>query len=285
MYGLLVVQQIIAATTNFVAKFANNGADAFTIVFLRGCITVAVFALWFAPQYKRLPRLQREDIPLILVLGFLNIPCNQVLFITGLKYTTPPNAALAYALVPAFTLAITVLLFKQPTTWIKVLGIALALTGTALVLFERGIDIRSEFFLGNMLELGAAFSWAWFSLIGKRLSERYGALYSTALAMFAGMLWYAPVFPFLPTTIPLAAVDSTTLLFAAYLGIITSVLGYFLWYYALSRIPASNVVVFSNLQPVFVTIMAIFLFGTYPSPLFLLGGACVLAGVVVTQRG
>ena len=284
MYALLVLQQMIAAATHFAAKFANQGAEPFTIVFVRGAMTVCAFALWFAPQWKTLPRLERRDIPLLLILGALNIPCNQVLFVTGLKYTIPPNAALAYALVPAFVLLIMVFLYKEKTTWQKILGIAIALAGTFTVLFERGIDVRSDFFLGNMLELCASFSWAWYSILGKRLATKYGALYATALTMASGMLWYAPIYPFLPATTPLLALNTATLLNITFLAIITSVFGYFLWYYALSHIPASNVAVFANLQPVMVTVFSVLVLSTQLSLLFVVGGVCVIVGVVITQR-
>lgn len=285
IYTVLLVQQIIAASTHFIAKFATLGADPFTIVFLRGSMTLGFVVVWFAPQWKNLPRLERKDLPLLALLGLLNIPCNQVLFVSGLRYTTPPNASLAYALVPAFVLAIMVLFFKEKATLMKFLGIGIALSGAILILFERGVDIRSEFFCGNMLELSAALSWAWYSILGKRLAVKYGALYATSLTMISGMCWYIPIYALLPNTTPFAEINLMTLLYAGYLGIVVSIVGYFLWYFALTRLPASNVAVFSNLQSVMVTITAAVIFGQLPSTLFLIGGACVIAGVIITQRG
>ena len=284
VYGVMVIQQLIAASTHFIAKFANEGADPFTIVFLRGVMCVMAFAVILFWQRKSLRAIDREDWKLILLLGALNIPLNQVLFVSGLRFTVPANAALAYALVPAFVLVFSVLFFGEKTTVRKTIGIAIAFLGTILVLFERGIDLTSDFFLGNILELAAAISWAWYSLLGQRLAQKYGAIYATGLTMISGMAWYSLIFPFLPTTTPLMGISSMTLFYTAYLGLLVSVLGYWLWYYALARIPASNVAVFSNLQPVLVTIATVIVFGTSPSLLFFLGGILVLAGVLLTQR-
>lgn len=285
MYGLLLVQQAIAASTHFIAKYANQSADPFTIVFVRGVITVTVFAFILLPQRKQLRRIEREDWLRIGLLGLLNIPCNQLLFVAGLRYTIPPNAALAYALVPAFVLLFSVLFFGEKTTLRKTLGVALAFAGTLVVIFERGLDFTSSFFLGNVMELCAAISWAWYSLLGQRLALKYGAIYATGITMISGMAWYSLIFPWLPTSAPLTAISGTTLFYAAYLGIMASVVGYWLWYLALARIPASNVAVFSNLQPVLVTIFTIVLFGTLPSAMFFIGGGLVLLGVLLTQRG
>ena len=284
IYGVMILQQIIGTSTHFVAKFANQAADPFTIVFVRGCIAVVAFACILLPQRKSLRAIDREDWKLIALLGFLNIPCNQLLFVAGLRYTTPANAALAYALVPAFVLVLSAVFFGEKTTMMKITGILLAFSGTLLVLFERGIDLTSTLFLGNMLELCAAISWAWFSLLGQRLALKYGAIFATGLTMISGMAWYSCVFPFLPTSTPLLEISGLTLLYGAYLGLIISVLGYWLWYYALSRTPASNVAVFSNLQPVLATIFTIVFFGIFPSPFFFVGGALVLLGVLLTQR-
>ncbi|MCU0425594.1 MAG: DMT family transporter [Candidatus Kapabacteria bacterium] len=285
MYGVLLVQQSIAASTHFIAKYANQGADPFTIVFVRGVITVVAFAVILFLQRKQLRPVEREDWRLIVFLGLLNIPCNQLLFVAGLRYTIPPNAALAYALVPAFVLLFSVMFFGEKTTIAKTLGVALAFAGTLVVIFERGLDFTSTFFLGNMMELCAAVSWAWYSLLGRKLALKYGASFATGLTMIVGMAWYSVIFPFLPTTAPLLAMDGMTLMYAGYLALISSVLGYWLWYVVLARIPASNAAVFSNLQPVMVTVFSVLVLGTNPSAVFFVGGALVLVGVLLTQRG
>ena len=69
-----------------------------------------------------------------------------------------------------------------------------------------------------------------------------------------------------------------------YLGIVTSVISYLLWYFALSRLVASKVAVFSNLQPVFTAVAALVLLGEPIHRELVAGGALVLAGVRLTQR-
>jgi drug/metabolite transporter (DMT)-like permease len=69
-----------------------------------------------------------------------------------------------------------------------------------------------------------------------------------------------------------------------YLGVITSGVGYGLWYYALSRMEASRVSVFNNLQPVLTSVLSFFIFGTVPTFMFVVGGAIAIAGVIVTQQ-
>jgi drug/metabolite transporter (DMT)-like permease len=69
------------------------------------------------------------------------------------------------------------------------------------------------------------------------------------------------------------------------LGVITSGLGYALWYFALTKMEASKLAVFNNIQPVLTTVMAYFLFNTLPSEFFIFGAIIAIIGVVITQLG
>jgi drug/metabolite transporter (DMT)-like permease len=64
-----------------------------------------------------------------------------------------------------------------------------------------------------------------------------------------------------------------------------SVAAYMIFYYALSKISASRVIAFSYLQPVLATILAILFLGERLTPYLLVGGALVLVGVALAERG
>ena len=68
----------------------------------------------------------------------------------------------------------------------------------------------------------------------------------------------------------------------AYLALLTSVVSYLLWYWALGRTDASKVAVFSNLQPVATAVAAWLVLGEHIGWEVAVGGALVLAGVAST---
>jgi drug/metabolite transporter (DMT)-like permease len=70
-----------------------------------------------------------------------------------------------------------------------------------------------------------------------------------------------------------------------YLALVTSVLSYLLWYYALGRVEAGKVALFTNLQPILTTALAVLLLGQDVTVPFLLGGAIAITGVVIAQFG
>ena len=70
-----------------------------------------------------------------------------------------------------------------------------------------------------------------------------------------------------------------------YLAVITSVFSYFLWYFALGRAEAGKVALFTNLQPILTTVLAVVLLGQEITMPFVLGGVIALAGVIIAQYG
>lgn len=289
IYFLLFIQQLISSSTHLVADDISEKLHPIHVVLIRGMFTCLAFALWFVIRRGTWKRVSRADLPLILVLGFLNISINQILFIWGVKFTTAPNASLAYALTPVFVVFIARIFYKQSVSFVKWIGVITAIAGAVIVLNERGIAVQADQSVGNVMVLCASISWAVYTFYSSRLIERYGAVQAIALTFFSGLLLYVPVWLAIPAQSPLVdvvtAAGASSIWFQLfYLGVITSGVGYGLWYIALSKLPSSNVAVFNNLQPVLTSVLALLLFGLEPSSAYLIGGVLALLGVVVTQR-
>lgn len=284
-YLPLILQQLIASSTHIVAKNAVTNIDPFVAVLWRAIFSCLLFAVWIYIKRASFVPIEKKDIGRILILGFINIPLNQLAFFKGLSYTTPANTALLYALTPTFVFILTAFTKHEKPTLSRFMGIAIAFAGVIiLVLFEKGLSLNPEHVLGNVLVLSASFSWAIFTTFGRPLVLKYGAINMTAMAMFAGLITYLPFYAVVPTYTALSDITMPSWLSIAYLGWITSGLGYTLWYIALAKIPASRVAVFNNMQPIVTTLFAMVFFGIMPTPLFILGGLIVLTGVVITQR-
>jgi drug/metabolite transporter (DMT)-like permease len=90
---------------------------------------------------------------------------------------------------------------------------------------------------------------------------KYGAVFTTAISFFIGLLLYIPAYLIIPTVADIGAVSVSTATSSwwiqiLYLGVITSGVGYGLWYYALGRLESGRVAVFDNLQPILTTVLA-----------------------------
>ena len=285
MYLLIILQQIISSTTHIVAKSVLFDVPAPLLLLIRASIASLTFLVFIAIRKIKLFKVEKKDIPLFCILAILNIPVNQYLFFLSLKHTSPPNVALAYALSPAFVLIIGGIFLKEIVTKIKLTGIVIALLGVLFILFEKGIDLKSDNFLGNILALLAALAWALYTIIGKKFVNKYGAVYTTAIAMFFGLIFYLPVFLLSDHNFAISLITKIDWIQIIYLGVVTSGIAYVLWYMALKKLDAAKVSVFNNLQPILTTIMAIIFFNHQLTIPFVLGGLFTLLGVFITQKG
>jgi drug/metabolite transporter (DMT)-like permease len=282
---LIIVQQLIASLTHIIAKSITNDIIPTTVLFIRASIAASVFIIWILIKKSYIIKIKPKDYLKLLLLGFINIPINQFLFLESIKRTTPPNVSLAYALSPVFVFIIAYFYLKEKITVKKAIGITIALLGAIVLLSEKGFNFSSESMKGDILALIASLSWAFYTIFGKNLTRRYGAIYITGLTMIIGFILYIPIFLMMPVQFEGIQISTVNWLQLLYLGAFSSAVGYAIWYYALSKIDASKLSVFNNLQPALTALLAFLFFGTAITEYFVIGGTLILAGVFVTQRG
>jgi drug/metabolite transporter (DMT)-like permease len=252
-----------------------------TVILWRFLVSGALFVplLLFTPGPKLPPRSEWRR---VLLLGFLAGPVNQVLFFTGLSRSTAAHAALLYALTPMGVYVLSLLRgHERPTTRASV-GISTALIGVVVLLFGRGLAHARGSLEGDLLILAAVCAWVVYTTEGRPFATSHGPIRATAWSMVAATLLMLPSALF---THPGRALEASPAAMAsiAYLGVLTSVVAYLLWSYALSKLPASRVAIFSNLQPPVTAIAAWALFDEPLHWALAVGGGLVLVGVRLTQ--
>jgi drug/metabolite transporter (DMT)-like permease len=285
MYFLIFLQQLLASFTHIIAKDLTFTESPVVITFFRAAMACSVYIIYIIIYRKKLRMIEKKDIGMLFLIGLLNIPLNQFLFMTSISYTSPPNVALAYALTPVFVYIIATVFFDEIRTKLRTLGIFIAFSGTFIVLFEKGFDLASDHFFGDMLVLLASLAFALYLILIKDISRKYGALYSNGISMITGFILFIPVFMLWPIEYKIVEITTTEWLQIAYLGIVMSGFAYAIWFIALKRIASSKIAVFNNLQPVFTTILSILIFQHELTVQFVIGGMIIIAGVILTQRG
>ncbi|HEY6952224.1 MAG TPA: EamA family transporter [Bacteroidota bacterium] len=282
VYVVIVIQTFLGGATHIVAKSVTNDVDAVTLTFLRTIVSGIGLALLLRVRSSNL-RVARSDWKRLSLLGLLGTG-NQLLYMYGIHFTTAANGALLYATTPVIVLVFSRMFLGEHITPKKTAGIVLAFAGVSLVIFERGVSMASEHTYGNIIVLTAVLAWGLFTIFGKTMVIKYGALQSTSLAAFLGGTMLLPFGVVSAAHFDFSRLTSIDWIGILYLGIGTSVVSYVLWYYALRRIEASRLAVFSNGQPIVAALLsAIFLHYTVTGS-FLIGGTVTVAGVILTQR-
>lgn len=282
VYAALFVQVLISAGTYLCGKRAMEELPPLTVVIWRFLLSGSVFCLLllFSPGPLLPPRSEWRR---VFLLGLLAGPLNQVLFFYGLAHSTAAHAALLYALTPLGVFLSSIARGRERASSRAVLGILTALTGVVVLLLGRGLASARGSLVGDLLILGAVCAWVVYTTEGKPFAAAHGTVRSTAWSMVAAALLLLPVAPFAMQPTRVLAASPWALGSIAYLAVLTSVVAYLIWYYALSRVPASHVAIFSNLQPVATALAAWLLLDESLHGELLVGGILVILGVRVTQ--
>jgi drug/metabolite transporter (DMT)-like permease len=281
----MLLHSVLSAGTFLAAKRALAELSPFEIALLRFSLAGAFHA---ALQRWSGVRIARRDLLALAGLGVLAIPVNQGLFLYGMSLTTPGHGALLYALAPVFVFLIARWRLGERATALKLGGVALAFAGVVVVLAGRGavgLDVAGRGLAGDVLILVAVVAWSVFAVAAKPYAERYGVLASTGVAIAAGSAAYLPLGLALSDLSAFGRASPGAWSSVLYLALLQSVAAYLLYAWALRRSEASRVAIWSNTQPVLAAALAWALHGERVTATFALGGAMVIAGVVLTERG
>jgi drug/metabolite transporter (DMT)-like permease len=267
-----------------VAKRVLQEIDPLAVAAVRALTGLLVFGavllLLDGPAGLAWPRLRRA-----LPLGLLGIFANQILFIEGLKRTSPAHSSILVALLPVYVLILSVAAGQERASSRKILGVGVALAGVVVVAAEKGLSLASGTMAGDLLTIGAGLSFAGYTVAGRPLLRELGPLRATALSFVGGGAGILAVA--LPRSLhqPWRSPSPTALWGLAYVALVSTVLAYLLYYFAVDRLDPSKVAVFTYLQPLLAAAVAYFAAGDRVTGHLVVGGALILLGVVLAERG
>jgi drug/metabolite transporter (DMT)-like permease len=282
---VMLLHSALSAGTYLAAKRALGELSPFELALARFSFAAIVYAGLLAWRWKPV---SRRDLVAFALLGLVAVPLNQGLFLFGLSRTTPGHAALLYAMTPIFVFVLALLRREERSSPWKVIGIGVAFAGAAIVLVARGQlsgqPGADRALQGDLLVLLAVVAWAVYVVWGKPYAERLGVVMTTGLTVVSGTLLYLPAGLALSRASSFQALSRAGWWSLFYLVVLTSVVSYLLYYWALKREDASRVAIWSNTQPVLTALLAWAVQGDPLTPSFVAGGVLVILGVVMTQQ-
>jgi len=221
----------------------------------------------------------------LLLLGLFGVTLNQVFFVVGLSRTSVAHAAILIGLTPIQVLIIARLRGQERITPRKAVGMAIALAGVAVLTAFHPPGGAGATWTGDFVVLLAGLSFALFTVFGKEVTQRYSTVTMNTYAYVGGAVALLPLTLWEAARQPLAHTSAGAWLAAIYMALFPSVIAYLIYYHALAQMSASRVSAFSYLQPVFASIMGVVISGEHLGAPVIAGGAVILAGVYLAERG
>jgi len=129
--------------------------------------------LWLVHPILTSDRLDKKDIPYLLLCSLFGVSINQLCFFKGLELTSPLHASLIMITTPIIVLIASFLILKSKIRLTQVVGILIGLVGATILIWSAsgGDDIASV--EGDFFIFINAASYALYLVVAKRMLEKY----------------------------------------------------------------------------------------------------------------
>ncbi len=268
----------------FFTKQGLEVLDTFRLMAFRFSLAALVISLLVLLKVIPL-NLRGKDFGPLLATALLQ-PILYFLFETfGVSLSTTSQAGMMIALIPIFVTVASAVFLKEKPTWGQLACIILSVSGVVFIILQQGMGGEQLSWLGPLVLLGAVLSATGFNLLSRRSAGRFTPFEITFVMMWVGAIAFNMIALYVHTTAGnlghyfAGITDGRVLLALLYLGIVSSVVAFFLINYTLSQIPASQSAVFANLTTV-ISIAAGVLFRNEPFFWYhAMGATMILLGV------
>ena len=251
----MVTVQFLFASLTIAAKFVLPGIPPSGIVFCRITGAALAFVVIKAVTVRE-EVTDRRDLLTLAGLALVGVVLNQLFFLEGVKRTTAINANILITTIPAFTLAIAIVLRRERASAAKVAGILCAAAGALYLIGLDRLRLDPATSFGNALIVCNTSLYAIYLVLSKRLLERYHPVTVVTYVFLFGALFIAPFGVAALRDVQFATQPPAVLIGLAYIVVFPSILAYYLSVWALRRTESSLVAMYVYLQPLMTAIGA-----------------------------
>jgi drug/metabolite transporter (DMT)-like permease len=280
----LAVMFLLWSFNYLAGKIALRHLPPFTLAAFRIDLAALVILPFYVLHRNRAP-IQARDLWALSYLGFFLV-INQVFFTVGLAYTTSGHSSMILATGPIIVLLFARALRLEALTTGKILGMVIAFTGVAILATEEGLNLRhSATLAGDLLTLLGTTSFSVYAVLGKKFARQYDSVTMNTFNLLAGTLLLLPLSIHQAAHLDWGSVGWAGWTGLVYMAAISSVAAYTLFYWVLRYMDASRVAAVNYLQPLGAILVAAAFLGEMPTRNLMLGGALILLGVYLAERG
>ena len=261
-----------------------EGVDATTLLTLRMLIAFPLYVLilWWALRRTRVqqPSITMKDPIAILVLGFMGYYLASFLDFEGLKHISAQLERLTLFTYPLMVAFLSWIIFSEKITSRVWLSLLFTYLGVMFLFSYEASTESSSVTLGIILVALAALSFSFYIIFSRAYIQRFGSLIFTSLAMLSSTFFVIAHF-FLTHKWQDLNVSMSIWIFAALLGIVSTLIPSFLVSEAIARIGGTKTSIAGSVGPVFTVLLAVIVLGEdFGWPHFF-GMLLVIVGVLI----
>lgn len=264
----------------FVRELNAAGMDSLDIIFIRAIFTaVIIFVILLITDRQGL-RIKLKDIWMFIGTGIFSIVFFNGCYFSAMNYTSLSIAAILLYTAPAFVMVMSVFLFKEKFTKIKLIALVLSFAGCV---FVSGIFSGESLALspkGFLFGIGAGIGYALYSIFGTYALRKYKPLTVAAYTFLFATIGSLPMADVKLIYTELSS-DLHLFTYALLLAVISTVLPYIVYNQGLKYTPAGTASIMASVEPVSATLWGLVVFHEKMDLWNGIGMICVLASIVL----
>lgn len=221
----------------------------------------AAIVFWIIASLMAPEKVERRDLMVIMLGGLMGFVVSQTLTAWALDYTSPVYFSLIATLTPVAVMLMAALFIGERITGLKFLGVLLGIAGAVLmVVMGQTSGSGSNDVLGIILAILSVLTWAIYMIITRKVAQKYTPVTQMKYVFLISAIVTVPIA--WPELAEQRLFSAETFgwdgaLEMAFIVLMATVLGYFLIPFAMKSLSATTVSIYTNLQPIVASFIAI----------------------------
>ena len=284
-YLMLVLAMLCWAGNWVVGRAVHAAVPPFTLNFLRWSLALLVLAPFSVPALWENRSLLLRHWKILGALGALGMALFQSLIYLALHTTTAVNAALINSSFPVIVVLVSWAILRERISRRQGIGIAISLVG-AVVIVARGslaTLIEFRFATGDLLVFSSLPVWALYTVLLRFRPQGLGPAALLTVFAFVGTIVMAPLAVWELSMGARVELSPGSVAAILYVALVASLIAFFLYNQAVSRVGAIVAGLFMHLHPVFTTVLAMIFLAERIGLSQLAGIALIVTGIYLTS--
>ena len=284
----LVVANALWAGTYAAGKIALRDLNPVELNALRFLIASVVLAPALIRGWRSIP-LDRRSLATLATLTLLGFVMNKAFEYFGLSLSTASDVALLISTESLFTAVLSWTLLRERVTASGVAALVIGMLGVYLIV-ERGFALNlgggagSGRIIGDLLVIFSLLLESGYTILGKRTLTQMPPLLFTAATLIGSLFVWIPAGAVAVARAGLPHITLAGWVAVIYMALVATVLGYWIWFRALSVVDASTAAPTLFIQPLLGAALGVWLLHDSVTWATWLGGGLIFASLLLVMR-
>lgn len=207
----------------------------------------------------------------------------------GMVFITTVEGSIIFAMVPVLTLLLATFFLKEKHNWKQYVSVVLSTTGILLILLPKTMGVAVNSWMGIFMVMLSSVALAAYSVCVRGFRNAFTPIEISFFMILSGVVFYQGLL--LGTSVYTKEYTAYTtllskgpfLLSTLYLGFFTTCLTSLLSNYGLSKLPAVQISIFSNLATLIGIVLGVVFLGETVTYYHVVGTVLIIGGVLGTN--